>query len=161
MCTEPGCNVNGVGDAFDFAAGAIGPRSVHGANAGARPSRCVLGWEHSVHELYRTLALWALGTYKKRRSSAGQYSDPVLAAKPAEQRQAAATTKGLVNAALEGIVPAGLDVFGGQEQPGAYSREGRVRTEGATEAAQQYVGHLAKEPRPEPRARPCGISLTQ
>lgn len=139
-------NVNGVGDAFDFAAGAIGQGvasmapTLGAALALRAPGLGALG----TRALPYAGAVGAGYLQEKGEAALGQYSDPVLAAKPVEQRQAAATTKGLVNAALEGIVPAGLTSLAGKNSLGRILAKDAV-TEGATEGVQQYVGHLANK----------------
>lgn len=139
-------NVNGVGDAFDFAAGAIGQGvasmapTLGAALALRAPGLGALG----TRALPYAGAVGAGYLQEKGEAALGQYSDPVLAATPVAQRQAAATTKGLVNAALEGIVPAGLTSLAGKNSLGRILAKDAV-TEGATEGVQQYVGHLANK----------------
>lgn len=139
-------NVHGVGDAFDFAAGAIGQGvasmapTLGAALALRAPGLGALG----TRALPYAGAVGAGYLQEKGEAALGQYSDPVLAATPVAQRQAAATTKGLVNAALEGIVPAGLTSLAGKNSLGRILAKDAV-TEGATEGVQQYVGHLANK----------------
>ena len=137
-------NVNGVGDAFDFAAGAIGQGvasmapTLGAALALRAPGLGALG----TRALPYAGAVGAGYLQEKGEAALGQYSDPTLAAAPVADRQRAATGKGLVNAALEGIVPAGLTTMAGKNGLGRIIAKDFM-TEGATEAAQQYVGHLA------------------
>lgn len=90
----------------------------------------------------------AVPAYEQERGEAAlnQYADPELAAKPVEERDAAATAKGLANAALESIVPGTLANSLLREPAKGFVRKVRNNaiTEGATEGAQELTGAVAE-----------------
>jgi hypothetical protein len=138
--------IHSVGDAADFAAGALGQGAVSmvpslaGAAlaAGAGPLGRVAGFAGA-----------AIPSYMMERGEAAlnQYQDPVQMQASAEERDKAATVKGGVNALLDAIVPASI---GGSilRKPagtllGHVARE--AGTEAITEGAQQVVGYGAQK----------------
>lgn len=137
-------NIHSIGDAVDYGLGAVGQgvASMAPTIAAAALTR-VPGSGAALSRATSYAGAAGAGYLQEKGEAAlGQYSDPTLAAAPVTERQRAATTKGLVNAALEGIVPAGLTSMVGKNGVGRIMAKDFV-TEGATEATQQYVGHLA------------------
>ena len=137
-------NITGVGDAVDYGLSTLGQGLVSMAPtiAAAAATRAPIFGPAVARATSYAGAAGAGYLQEKGESALGQYSDPTLAAAPVADRQRAATTKGLVNAAMEGIVPAGLTSLAGKNTFGNIIKKDFM-TEGATEAAQQYVGHLA------------------
>lgn len=137
-------DINGVGDAVDYGLSTVGKGLVSMAPtiAATAAARAPVFGPAAARVTSYAGAAGAGYLQEKGEAALGQYSDPTLAAAPVADRQRAATGKGLVNAALEGIVPAGLTTMAGKNGLGRIIAKDFM-TEGATEAAQQYVGHLA------------------
>ena len=137
-------NIGGVKDAVDYGLGTLGQGLVSMAPtiAATAAARAPVFGPAAARVTSYAGAAGAGYLQEKGEAALGQYSDPTLAAAPVADRQRAATGKGLVNAALEGIVPAGLTTMAGKNGLGRIIAKDFM-TEGATEAAQQYVGHLA------------------
>ena len=140
-------DIKSLRDAGDFAAGAIGqgiasmtPTLVAGALSAVPAGRLArLGG----------MAAAAIPAYKLEHGEAAldQYQDPTLAAAPLEERQKAAFGKGAANMFLESAVPGAIGA-GILRKPTQSFAAGLAKTaalEGATEAAQEYVGHKAKQ----------------
>lgn len=137
-------NIGGVKDAVDYGLSTVGQGLVSMAPtiAAAAATRAPVFGPAAARVTSYAGAAGAGYLQEKGETALGQYSDPTLAAAPVAERQRAATTKGVVNAALEGIVPAGLTSMVGKNGLGRIAAKDLV-TEGSTEAAQTYVGHLA------------------
>lgn len=139
-------DIGSLEDAGDYAAGAIGQGAMSMAPTLATAlltrGRGKLGTATSF-------AGGATTAYGLERGEAAlnQYADPTLAATSAEDRDLAATTKGVINAGLESIVPAGLAGSVLRKPAGSFlGHVGRESlTEGLTEAAQQGVGFGAEK----------------
>lgn len=95
--------INGVGDAAEYAAGAIGgmapyvPVAVAGAAAGRMLPRAIAP---AIREALGSSA--AMYPFERGQSALEQYQDPVQAAAPVQQRSDVATTRGVINAGLLG-----------------------------------------------------------
>ena len=139
-------DIGSLEDAGDFAAGAIGQGAMSMAPTLAT---ALLTRGRGKYANVGSYAGGAATAYNLERGEAAlnQYADPTLAAASAEDRDFAATTKGVINAGLEAIVPAGL--AGSLLRRPAGSLMGHVGrealTEGLTEAAQQGVGFGAEK----------------
>lgn len=139
-------DIGSLEDAGDFAAGAIGQGVMSMAPTLAT---ALLTRGRGKYANVGSFAGGAATAYNLERGEAalGQYADPTLAAASAEDRDFAATTKGVVNAGLEAIVPAGLAGSVLRKPAGSFlGHVGRESlTEGLTEAAQQGVGFGAEK----------------
>ena len=140
-------DISGVGDALDWAGGALG----QGTASMAPTVAAALLTRGRGNALGRasSFAGAMVPAYQMEKGEAvlGQYADPTLAAASVEDRDRVAMAKGVGNAVLESVVPAGL-AGSVLRKPtssflGAVGRN--MLTEGATEAAQQYGGHLAEK----------------
>lgn len=139
-------DVNSIGDAGDFAAGAIGQGAMSMvptiAAAALTRGRGLAGKATAFGGAM-------VPAYEMERGEAAlnQYQDPEQMKASAQERDLAATAKGGINAALESIVPAGLG--GSLLRKPAGSLLGHVGreavTEGLTEGAQQLVGFGAQK----------------
>ena len=138
--------VQGVGDAVDYGAGALGSAAASMAPvfAGGLAGR-VLG-PAGLRGL-SSLAGAAVPGYLlgKGEAVANQYADPEIAALPAEQRDATAMATGAASAALDALVPGGAAARLGRRTAGGTARQlGQdALVEGATEMAQTGVGQYA------------------
>lgn len=148
--TAPAINsytqVHGVGDAVDYAAGAVGQAiptmapSILGAALLRTPGGGLLSRGLSYAGAYGP-------AYLQERNEAilNQSQDPAQMAQSAELRQEVARSKGGVNAALEALVPSMLGHGFGRAGGSALRTIGTaVAEEGATEAAQEKIGQLAQ-----------------
>lgn len=139
-------DIGSLEDAGDFAAGAIGQGAMSMAPTLAT---ALLTRGRGRFGTATGFAGGATTAYGLERGEAAlnQYADPTLAAASAEDRDLAATTKGVINAGLEAIVPAGLAGSVLRKPAGSFlGHVGRdALTEGLTEAAQQGVGFGAEK----------------
>lgn len=139
-------DIGSLEDAGDYAAGAIGQGAMSMAPTLAT---ALLTRGRGKFGATTSFAGGAATAYNLERGEAalGQYADPTLAATSAEDRDLAATTKGVINAGLESIVPAGLAGSVLRKPAGSFlGHVGRESlTEGLTEAAQQGVGFGAEK----------------
>ena len=139
-------DIGSLEDAGDFAAGAIGQGAMSMAPTLAT---ALLTRGRGQFGAATSFAGGATTAYGLERGEAAlnQYADPTLAATSAEDRDLAATTKGVINAGLEAIVPAGLAGSVLRKPAGSFlGHVGRESlTEGLTEAAQQGVGFGAEK----------------
>lgn len=116
-----------------------------GAVAARTPLRGLMGRTGATVMPYMGAAIPAY-QLEKGEAVLGQLLDPELAAKPAEERLAAAQGKAVVNAALESIVPAGLSRGLGQVVASPLRTiERAMIDEGLTEAAQETSGMISEE----------------
>lgn len=138
-------NIGSLEDAGDYAAGAIGQGAMSMAPTLAT---ALLTRGRGKFGTATSFAGGATTAYGLERGEAAlnQYADPTLAATSAEDRDLAATTKGVINAGLEAVVPAGLAGSVLRKPAGSFlGHVGRGSlTEGLTEAAQQGVGFGAE-----------------
>lgn len=139
-------DIGSLEDAGDYAAGAIGQGVMSMAPTLAT---ALLTRGRGKFGTATSFAGGATTAYGLERGEAAlnQYADPTLAATSAENRDLAATTKGVINAGLEAIVPAGLAGSVLRKPAGSFlGHVGRESlTEGLTEAAQQGVGFGAEK----------------
>jgi len=139
-------NIGSLEDAGDYAAGAIGQGAMSMAPTLAT---ALLTRGRGKFGTATSFAGGATTAYGLERGEAAlnQYADPTLAATSAEDRDLAATTKGVINAGLEAVVPAGLAGSVLRKPAGSFlGHVGRGSlTEGLTEAAQQGVGFGAEK----------------
>lgn len=139
-------HIGGLEDAGDYAAGAIGQGVMSMAPTLAT---ALLTRGRGKFGAATSFAGGAATAYGLERGEAAlnQYADPTLAKASAEDRDLAATTKGVINAGLEAIVPAGLAGSVLRKPAGSFlGHVGRnALTEGLTEAAQQGVGFGAEK----------------
>ena len=139
-------DIGSLEDAGDYAAGAIGQGAMSMAPTLAT---ALLTRGRGKFGTATSFAGGATTAYGLERGEAAlnQYADPTLAATSAEDRDLAATTKGVINAGLEAIVPAGLAGSVLRKPAGSFlGHVGRGSlTEGLTEAAQQGVGFGAEK----------------
>ena len=143
-------DIGSLEDAGDFAAGAIGQGAMSMAPTLAT---ALLTRGRGKFGAATSFAGGATTAYGLERGEAAlnQYADPTLAATSAEDRDLAATTKGVINAGLEAIVPAGLAGSVLRKPAGSFlghvGRESLTKglTEGLTEATQQGVGFGAEK----------------
>lgn len=139
-------DVGTIGDAGDFAAGAIGQGAMSMV-----PSIAAAALTRGRGLTGKATAFGGamVPAYEMERGEAAlnQYQDPEQMKASAQERDLAATAKGGINAALESIVPAGLGGSLLRKPAGSLlGHVGRdVLTEGATEAAQQVVGFGAQK----------------
>lgn len=139
-------DVNSIGDAGDFAAGAIGQGAMSMA-----PTIAAAALTRGRGLAGKATAFGGamVPAYEMERGEAAlnQYQDPEQMKASAQERDLAATAKGGINAALESIVPAGLG--GSLLRKPAGSLLGHIGreavTEGLTEGAQQLVGYGAQK----------------
>lgn len=139
-------DVNSIGDAGDFAAGAIGQGAMSMA-----PTIAAAALTRGRGLTGKATAFGGamVPAYEMERGEAAlnQYQDPEQMKASAQERDLAATAKGGINAALESIVPAGLG--GSLLRKPAGSLLGHIGresvTEGLTEGAQQVVGYGAQK----------------
>lgn len=139
-------DVNSIGDAGDFAAGAIGQGAMSMA-----PTIAAAALTRGRGLAGKATAFGGamVPAYEMERGEAAlnQYQDPEQMKASAQERDLAATAKGGINAALESIVPAGLG--GSLLRKPAGSLLGHIGresvTEGLTEGAQQVVGYGAQK----------------
>lgn len=139
-------DVNSIGDAGDFAAGAIGQGAMSMA-----PTIAAAALTRGRGLAGKATAFGGamVPAYETERGEAAlnQYQDPEQMKASAQERDLAATAKGGINAALESIVPAGLG--GSLLRKPAGSLLGHIGresvTEGLTEGAQQLVGYGAQK----------------
>jgi hypothetical protein len=139
-------DVNSIGDAGDFAAGAIGQGAMSMA-----PTIAAAALTRGRGLAGKATAFGGamVPAYEMERGEAAlnQYQDPEQMKASAQERDLAATAKGGINAALESIVPAGLG--GSLLRKPAGSLLGHIGrdavTEGLTEGAQQLVGFGAQK----------------
>ncbi|MGD9872137.1 MAG: hypothetical protein AB7S63_13965, partial [Thauera sp.] len=139
-------DISSLEDAGDYVAGAIGQGAMSMAPTLAT---ALLTRGRGKFGAATSFAGGATTAYNLERGEAalGQYADPTLAATSAEDRDLAATTKGVINAGLEAIVPAGLAGSVLRKPAGSFlGHVGReALTEGLTEAVQQGVGFGAEK----------------
>lgn len=139
-------DIGSLEDAGDYAAGAIGQGAMSMAPTLAT---ALLTRGRGKFGAATSFAGGAATAYGLERGEAAlnQYADPTLAKTSAEDRDLAATTKGVINAGLESIVPAGLAGSVLRKPAGSFlGHVGReALTEGLTEAAQQGVGFGAEK----------------
>ena len=139
-------DIGSLEDAGDFAAGAIGQGAMSMAPTLAT---ALLTRGRGKFGAATSFAGGAATAYGLERGEAAlnQYADPTLAATSAEDRDLAATTKGVINAGLEAAVPATLSGSLLRRPAGSLlAHVGReALTEGLTEAAQQGVGFGAEK----------------
>ncbi len=139
-------DISSLEDAGDYAAGAIGQGAMSMAPTLAT---ALLTRGRGKFGAATSFAGGATTAYNLERGEAAlnQYADPTLAKTSAEDRDLAATTKGVINAGLESIVPAGLAGSVLRKPAGSFlGHVGReALTEGLTEAAQQGVGFGAEK----------------
>lgn len=139
-------DIGSLEDAGDFAAGAVGQGVMSMAPTLAT---ALLTRGRGKFGNATSFAGGATTAYGLERGEAAlnQYADPTLAATSAEDRDLAATTKGVINAGLEALVPAGLAGSVLRKPAGSFlGHVGRGSlTEGLTEAAQQGVGFGAEK----------------
>lgn len=139
-------DIGSLEDAGDYAAGAIGQGAMSMAPTLAT---ALLTRGRGKFGAATSFAGGATTAYGLERGEAAlnQYADPTLAKTSAEDRDLAATTKGVINAGLESIVPAGLAGSILRKPAGSFlGHVGReALTEGLTEAAQQGVGFGAEK----------------
>ena len=139
-------DVNSIGDAGDFAAGAIGQGAMSMVPSIAA---AVLTRGRGLAGKATAFGGSMVPAYEMERGEAAlnQYQDPEQMKASAQERDLAATAKGGINAALESIVPAGLGGSLLRKPAGSLlGHVGRdVLTEGATEGAQQVVGFGAQK----------------
>ena len=137
-------DIQGVGDAVDWATGGFG-QGVASMAPTVAAALLTRGRGNFGKATAFGGAMIPAYQMEKGESVLGQYADPTLAATDVGDRMRAAEYKGMTNAALESIVPAGL--AGSILRKPTTSFLGAVGrnalTEGATEAAQTYTGHLA------------------
>lgn len=142
-------DVRGVGDAADWAAGAFGQGLVSMAPVVATAFASRVPGASGLLAKALPYASAAVPAYMLEKGEAvhGQYEDPALAAATAQDRDRVATYKGLANAGLEAAVPAGLaNSFLRKPATSLLGTIGRsALEEGATEAAQEYVGYRAEK----------------
>lgn len=139
-------DVNSIGDAGDFAAGAIGQGAMSMA-----PTIAAAALTRGRGLAGKATAFGGamVPAYEMERGEAAlnQYQYPEQMKASAQERDLAATAKGGINAALESIVPAGLG--GSLLRKPAGSLLGHIGreavTEGLTEGAQQLVGYGAQK----------------
>jgi len=139
-------DIGSLEDAGDYAAGAIGQGVMSMAPTLATT---LLTRGRGKFGAATSYAGGAATAYNLERGEAAlnQYADPTLAATSAEDRDLAATTKGVINAGLEAIVPAGLAGSVLRKPAGSFlGHVGRASlAEGLTETAQQGVGFGAEK----------------
>ncbi len=139
-------DISSLEDAGDYAAGAIGQGAMSMAPTLAT---ALLTRGRGKFGAATSFAGGATTAYNLERGEAAlnQYADPTLAKTSAEDRDLAATTRGVINAGLESIVPAGLAGSVLRKPAGSFlGHVGReALTEGLTEAAQQGVGFGAEK----------------
>lgn len=139
-------DVNSIGDAGDFAAGAIGQGAMSMA-----PTIAAAALTRGRGLAGKATAFGGamVPAYEMERGEAAlnQYQDPEQMQASAQERDLAATAKGGINAALESIVPAGLGGSLLRKPAGSLlGHIGRdVLTESATEGTQQVVGFGAQK----------------
>ena len=139
-------DVNSIGDAGDFAAGAIGQGAMSMA-----PTIAAAALTRGRGLAGKATAFGGamVPAYEMERGEAAlnQYQDPEQMKASAQERDLAATAKGGINAALESIVPAGLGSSLLRKPAGSLlGHIGREAvTEGLTEGAQQLVGYGAQK----------------
>lgn len=137
-------NVGGVGDLVDFIQGGAPQAAVSMAPSLATAlltrGRGVLGnsarWAGAATPAY---------LQERGETALGQYTDPTLSQASVEDRDRAASTKGVANAMLESIVPASLAKAGFKAGTGGVGKQilKNSGVEALTETAQTYTGHLA------------------
>lgn len=139
-------DIEGVGDAVDWATGGFG-QGVASMAPTVAAALLTRGRGNFGKATAFSGAMIPAYQMEKGEAVLGQYADPELAAASVDDRMRAAEYKGMGNAALESIVPAGL--AGSILRKPTTSFLGAVGrnslTEGATEAAQSYGGHLAEK----------------
>ena len=141
-------DIDSFGDVADFVQGGLpqGAVSTVPALAGAALAKRVPFAQRLLGRL-TPYAGAAVPAYQLERGEAAlnQYQDPELAALPVEERDRAATGKGLANAALEAIVPGGLGKVVRNGKGYLRNIGTQALEEGLTETAQEAVGFGAEK----------------
>jgi hypothetical protein len=139
-------NISSGEDLLDFATGAVGQGAVSMAPALAG---AVLTRGRGALGKATAFGGAAVPSYIQERGEAAldQYQDPTLAAAPVAERDTAATAKGLINAGLESIVPAGIGGAFLKKPAGSFLGHVAkdIGEEALTEGAQEVVGFGAKK----------------
>ncbi len=142
-------DIGSLEDAGDFAAGAFGQGVMSMAPVVATAFASRVPGASGLLAKALPYASAAVPAYmlEKGEAALNQYADPTLAKTSVEDRDLAATTKGVINAGLEAAVPAGLaNSFLRKPATSLLGTIGRSALgESATEAAQEYVGYRAEK----------------